>query len=511
MRKNAFKKLILAMVSVAVIVTGIPAYSEASSLPYQAYNYNYWEDIVYTPAAYEPDYVVAGLSLKYNGESIGNFVNPQDLCAADDGTIYLADTGNNRIVVLDSTAKRVLKTIDSFKNEGKDDTFNQPFGVAISEKNQLYVADSQNHRIVVLNEDGSLARIVDNPTAEVLEAGFVFVPLKVTVDYADRIYCVAQNMFEGIMVFETNGEFTGFFGTISVDITLWEKFWRRIASKEERAKSQLFIPTEFTGVDIDPDGFVYASNVDPNGLQGVRRLNPRGEDVIKKGSNDNLGGDLQISGSTDYAGPSQFTDVVYRYSGIYSCLDRKRGRVFTYDHEGNLLYIFGGIGQQDGNFQFPVAIENVGGDIVVLDGNKANITYFKETEYGRLINDAVSLRYDGDETQAVPIWQQVLLLDENNELANTGIGKAYLTSGDYVQAMKYLRLGMARSYYSVAFKRYRNDYLTAHANVILTVILILAVFLYAYPRLKKKGIIKPLFNKAEKRNSKADNKGEEDA
>ena len=42
----------------------------------------------------------------------------------------------------------------------------------------------------------------------------MFTPLKVSVDYAGRVYCVAQNMFEGIMVFDTNGQFTGFFGTI---------------------------------------------------------------------------------------------------------------------------------------------------------------------------------------------------------------------------------------------------------------------------------------------------------
>ena len=48
-----------------------------------------------------------------------------------------------------------------------------------------------------------------------------------------------------------------------------------------------------------------------------------GVDVIKKGENENVGGDLQITGSGDYAGASQFTDVVYRDNGIYSCLDRK--------------------------------------------------------------------------------------------------------------------------------------------------------------------------------------------
>ena len=472
-------------------------------VPYTTYNYNYWGDIVYTPAAYEPDRVVTGTDLTYDGKSIGSFVTPQDICVSDAGYIYLADTGNNRIVVMDSTMKTVTNIIDGFDNEGTPDTFNQPYGVAVSESDQIYIADSQNNRIVVLNQDGSLARIVSNPVSESLEDGYVFVPLKVTVDYADRVYCIAQNMFEGIMVFETNGQFAGFFGTISVDITLWEKFWKKLATKEERAKSQLFIPTEFTGIDIDPDGFVYASNIDANGIQGVRRLNPRGQDVIKKGPDNNLGGDLQIAGSTDYAGPSQFTDVVYRENGIYSCLDKKRGRIFTYDHEGNLLYIFGGLGTQVGTFKVPSSIESVGGDLVVLDSSNASVTYFKETEYGRLINQAVSLRYDGDEEQAVELWKQVLLLDENNELANTGIGKAYLTAGNYVEAMKYLEIGMARDYYSLAYKRYRNDILTRNADVYMTVIIGLIVVYVVYGKLKKHGVIKKLKNKtSEKRGGK---------
>ncbi len=499
MRVNKLLIRISALLAVAaVLFTSLPMRAEANELPYTTYNYNYWKDIVYTPAAYEPDFTVAGKDLTFNGEPVGKFVTPEDLCVSADGKIYLADTGNNRIVVMDSTMSNVYNIITTFDNNGKEDKFKQPYGVAISQTNQLYIADSQNHRIVVLNEDGSLARIIENPQAEVLDEGFVFVPLKVAVDYADRVYCVAQNMFEGIMVFETNGEFTGFFGTINVQISLWERFWRKLASKEERAKSQLFIPTEFTGVAIDPEGFVYASNIDPDGLQGVRRLNPKGEDVIKKGTNSNLGGDLQITGTTDYSGPSQFVDVTYRDHGIYSCLDRKRGRVFTYDHEGNLLYIFGGLGTQDGTFSLPAAIEDIDGDLLVLDANTAEVTYFKTTEYGRLINQAVGLRYDGDEAKAVDIWKRVLLLDENNELANTGIGKAYLTAGDYSKAMKYLKLGMARSYYSVAYKRYRNAYLTDHANTTLTVIIVIIAAIVVWVQLKKHGLIKPRAKAAEK-------------
>ncbi|MDE5596545.1 MAG: gluconolactonase, partial [Lachnospiraceae bacterium] len=292
--------------------------------------------------------------------------------------------------------------------------------------------------------------------------------------------------------------FTGYFGTIDVKITLWEKFWKRLASKEDRSKQQLYIPTEFTGIDIDDDGFVYASNIDSDGVQGVRRLNPKGEDVIQKGENENLGGDLIVGMYGTYAGPSEFTDVTYRGKGIYSLLDRKRGRIFTYDREGNLLYIFGGLGSQEGTFNTPIAIEAIGDQIIVLDAYNNSIVKFGETEYGTLINDAVGLRYDGDETQAIAKWQKVLKLDENNELANTGIGKAYLTAGDNKAAMKYLELGMIRKYYSIAWKRYRNEILIENINIIMTVVIILIVLNIVYKKLLKQRIVKMRQEKGQK-------------
>ena len=272
--------------------------------------------------------------------------------------------------------------------------------------------------------DDELVRIVENPQSDVLGNGFVFKPLKIAVDYADRIYCIAQNMFQGIMVFETDGNFSGFFGTINVTLSPWEKFWKKVATKEERKNQTLYIATEFTGIDIDTDGFVYATNIDATGEQGVRRLNPRGEDVIKKGRNKNVGGDLWISGYGTYGGPSQITDVVYRGHGIYSLLDRKRGRIFTYDHEGNLLYIFGGLGTQQGTFSTPAALEQWDGGLLVLDSTRGEIYRFAATEYGSLIDQAVALRHDGDAALAVELWARVLEIDESNELANAGIGQA---------------------------------------------------------------------------------------
>ena len=474
-----------------ILLLLLPAARADDTLPYDCYNYDHWNNILYTPAPYVPSGSLAGTDYTFRGEPVGAFRTPQDLCVSPDGSLYLADTGNNRVVVFSPDMKTVTDIITGFEENGAAQSFSSPSGVAVSESRRLYIADSQNHRIVILNPDGSFYRYVQDPRSEVLDENYVFTPLKVSVDYADRVYCVAQNMFQGIMVFTAEGDFTGFFGTISVKISLWEKFWRKVSTKEERSKQQLFIPTEFTGIDVDEEGFVYASNKDTDGIQAVRRLNPRGEDVIRKGARENLGGDLVFGSLGNYSGPSQIVDVVYRDHGIYSLLDARRGRIFTYDHEGSLLYIFGGLGTQSGTFRTPAAIEHVGSLLLVLDSQQACVNLFSETEYGSLINRAVALRFSGDETQAVDLWQQVLRLDENNELANAGIGKAYLSAGDNERALTYLRRGMNRAYYSVAFKRWRNEILRDNIGWVLTAAVVLAALLAVFlrvvrPKLREK-------------------------
>lgn len=482
-KQNLLKRTAAFLLMSAVLFISLGERAYAEELPYDTYNYSYREYIVMTPAAYVPDDAITGQMI-----GAGNFSEPQDFCVAEDGKVYVADTKNNRIVVLDKEMTQTVLVIDGFTHDGKEDTFNQPYGVCVSENGQLYVADSMNKRIVVMTPEGEFLKIIDNPQSEILEEGFEFVPLKVTVDYADRVYVISRNAFEGILVFESDGNFTGYFGTIEVKITLWEKFWRKIATKEERAKQQLFIPTEFTGMDVDDGGFIYATNIDSDGVQAVRRLNPQGKDVIQKGENENVGGDILTGAYGDYAGPSEITDVVYRGKGMYSLLDRKRGRIFTYDKEGNLLYVFGGLGSQKGTFNTPVAIEESDGQLLVLDAYHGSIMKFDPTEYGSLINQAVGLRYDGDETEAIDIWESVLRLDENNELANSGIGKAYLTAGENKTAMKYLKLGMNRKYYSVAWKRYRNEILTENMNVFMTLLVILVIAWVVYSKFFKKKV-----------------------
>ncbi|MCC8105510.1 MAG: NHL repeat-containing protein, partial [Clostridiales bacterium] len=212
--RRGFQKRLFSLLTAMLILALVPLQALADELPYDSYNYTYWNDIVYTPAPYVPAGSVTGDTL-----GIGNFAEPQDLYVSDAGLVYVADTGNNRIVVLNSDMDEVLQVIETFDNDGEEDTFSAPYGVFVSENEQLYVADSNNKRIVVLTLDGEFVKIVDNPQSNILEDGFVFTPLKVAVDYADRVYVICQNAFEGILVFDSEDSFIGYFGTIEVKIT----------------------------------------------------------------------------------------------------------------------------------------------------------------------------------------------------------------------------------------------------------------------------------------------------
>lgn len=461
------RKLFITVLLTAVLATvsTVPAFAE---VPYQSFNYDYWDDIVPSPAPYEPIESIDG--------SVGGkdgFNLPGDMSVAKNGDIYVADTGNNRIVVLDADFNR-KRVISGFDGQGKKETFHQPGGIVAGADGNIHIADTENHRIVSLKPDGTLLRTFGAPNNNITGSNFIFEPEKIGIDGAGRYYVVAKNVFQGLMNFDSGGNFFGFFGTIKVQSSFADKFWKLIATKAQKAQMQLFIPTEFSNLDIDGSGFVYATDLDYDSKQTIRRINPRGADVlVNYNPTKPICGDQKYRSSGPYSGPTKFVDIKVREKGIYSALDATRGRVYTYDSEGNLLYVFGGMGNQLGTFKMPAAIEAWSDKIYILDQNRGQITVFRPTRYGSLINTAVGLRFDGNESKAVQDWQDVLRLDSHYELAYDGIGKSLLAANKNKEAMTYLKKGMDKRYYSVAFRRYRTEWLKANGWLEITVILVI--------------------------------------
>lgn len=446
---------------ISLLATAMAPAANAAA-PYEAYTYNYYEDAVPLPAPFLPDRAVTGSTL-----GVGEFRQPNDIFVTNDGYIYILDSGNGRIIATDSDWN-VLRIIDSFDNNGTEDTFGNPNGIFVSDNKEIYIADTDKRRVVVLSNEGELIKIVENPQSDVLPANFEFAPLKVTADKANRIFVVARGIYEGIMQFDENGEFMGYVGTINVRVNFADRLWRALATDAQKAQMQLFIPTEFASVDIDDKGFIYAVSVDTYSSSNIRRLNPAGQDVLKRFSWFNPNGDVRYRTLGLNSGPSKLVDIKVLGSGMYIALDSLRARLFAYNDEGDMLYAFGGRGTQLGVFNTPVAVERIGDKLVVLDRGKNNIVVYKPTKFGSLVHQATALHYDGYSDEAVPLWEEVLRMNSNYDVAYLGIGKSYLMEKRNKEAMEYFKLGMQRKHYSTAFKRYRREVMQDNFGTFMT-------------------------------------------
>lgn len=90
------------------------------------------------------------------GSGSGKFQNPQGICVGDDDRVYVSDTGNDRIVCFESSD--FLGTFSVLGETGSDlGEFNQPVGCYVFNGN-LLVADVNNNRVQVipLNDDDSI-------------------------------------------------------------------------------------------------------------------------------------------------------------------------------------------------------------------------------------------------------------------------------------------------------------------------------------------------------------------
>jgi len=78
---------------------------------------------------------------------------PTGIAANENGEVYVADTGNHRIVKLFNPGHDLFFKDSIGKKGSAASEFNQPLGVAIDSRGRLHVTDSQNNRIQVFSAD----------------------------------------------------------------------------------------------------------------------------------------------------------------------------------------------------------------------------------------------------------------------------------------------------------------------------------------------------------------------
>lgn len=470
------KRILALVIAITIMTVSFPV-----SAAYANYTYDVWGD-----AYIEPDSYVAEMELDGSQIGVGHFSTPKDLFAAEDGQLYIADTGNHRIVILNSDFS-LNRVIASFTYKDNEEKFNQPSGVFVDKEGRLFVADTENHRIVVFNFGDECIAIYDTPEKMTELTDFEYRPIRISVDSAGRIFVVSQDLSKGMLELDSQGNFVSFFGATSVKENFVDLIWSRLLTREQKDNDSHSQPTEYSANDIDEDGFVYGTISAKLGYSvSIRRLNPMGEDVLRRMGNQDPVGDLDSVATSGSESSTQFIDICVHNNGSYSALDQLRGRVFTYDSDGNLLYVFGGIGQQQGEVTSPKAIERLSdGRFVVLDGGLQQLIFYKPTEYALWIEKAVTAQDLRQYKEAENYWRQILTMTTNSELAYVGVGKALFRQGSYKQAMEYFKLGNNREWYSKAFKEYRREALKEGFTYIIWGVVVLAGGVLAFKVVRK--------------------------
>lgn len=443
----------------------------SAQTPYASYTETEWNTSVPAPDAFVPEDRVYGRDF-----GVADFRSPTDLTFDSQGNLYVLES-SGRIVVLDADFQ-LVRVMDDIKDaQGQSSPLRDPRGIFVDDDGSIYVADAGNSRAVRLNQEGVIQTVFTKPDDAAYTAE-IYQPMKILCDNTGMVYILSEGVYQGLLQYTPEGEFTSFFGSAKIQLTpqlIIDRLWKSLLSQDARNNMRQYVPISFTSMDIDEKGFVYTcSYYTTNDVEQVRKLNHLGSNVFPY--TDNFGEEDTVHyKNTDYT--TNFTDICISSDQVLYVLDATRGRVYAFDQEGNRLFTFGTLGEMVGAFSQVTALDTYGGDVYVLDGQDNSITRFRPTEYGKQILEAVALYNDGQYEAALEPWRAVLRMNANYEIAYSGIGEAMMKMGNYEEAVRYFRLGYDRERESKAFAQYRSAVMRDNIGFVLVGLLALVVLL----------------------------------
>ncbi len=486
------RKISLILAGLLCLLLSLPALADT---PYKTYTVNGYGDVQETQTAY----MAAETIVKFGGEAMKT---PSDLYVTRDGTIYVADTGNSRILV--GNARNELIGIIG------QDVLKSPRGVFVTPDGHVYVADRDANIEIGRNEknrpitsgavyefdaDGTLLRTYVKPDNPLYGSDLSFLPIKVAVNDAGILFIVCESNTNGVVEISPleGGTFLGYFGTNYASVSLQTIIYRMILTDAQRAKMVSNIPSTPDNLDIDSRGLIYTVTRG-DGRRTLKRLNIAGINLIA----DSYGVD------TPAAVAAGNHDNVY--------VADQAGYIYEFDSNGELIFVFGG--KNDGTQRIGLASMVAAIDVdemdrlYLLDSNQSLIQMYAPTEFTNLLHQALRLYSLGRYTESKAPLEKVLDMNSLFDVANKAMGRAYFQEEDFDTALSYARLAKDREGYSDAFWEIRNAWLKEHITVVFVAVIVLFALWQAlkiidrkHPFLHK---IKSLLRRGEKKRYVAD-------
>lgn len=493
--------------------------SKTIVLASDAYVYNYYGEIIPVVAPFSIERTITKTDLvnKNSNTRPLRFEVIEDVFVGEE-YIYVVDSGDGgifgQIVVLDKEYNYITSISNVYDETGEQVTVDlisdnnevtnvpltlssgSPTGVFETDTGKLYIALKSGNRVVVLdstelitNKFGELTfKYITSFTKPMNLIGATgYEPYKIVVDSSERMYIVVESGREGILEMNADGSFSRYYGTNPPTVNLLDYFWRNIMSEVQLEQIDRIYAPPFSSIAIDSDGFKYAVTNSFDSEQMVYRFNSSGTDVLREMGHLPPIGDVATFAEEGLQ-RSMFVSIAVNEYGTYAILDKTLGRIFVYNFDGELLFAFGSLGEESGQFKNPSGIAWDGNKLIVTDKEYKTVTVFKPTEFGSKVLEATEAYHIGDFALSGSIWEEVAFLNSNYEIAYVGMGKKLLIEGKYKEALDYFKLGFNRTYYSLAYEGYRNEQLEDNFLLVASPILFLMGYvIYTEVKYSRKG------------------------
>lgn len=461
-------------------ITALAGSDSNYGLNYNSYIYDGQGNPVAVPPAYEYENSITGTDV-----SDEEFRNLEDVKYDGAGRIYFADSGNARVVVATSRLDPVT-VIDSYVEGGEEKEFVNPCAVEV-QGDSLYIADSEAGKIIRIhtNTFETLA-VYNRPSIPALGENYVYQPIDVAVDDAGYLYVIARDINQGLILVDAQGSFSSFLGAPEVSLKWNEILVRKLLPKRLWGQLGKNVPTEYNSVFINNKGFLYVTSQSAD-ISPIARLNAQGENILKYKDEAPCGDGIYLDKDGSPV-VSRFVDIVSSDNGMYFALDSARGRIFGYDEDGRLLYIFGHTGSQKDAVYAPTALELMDGKILVTDKTRNACLVFSQTSVGRNIDLAMTYHKSGEYDKERDMWLRVTAENSNYDIATIYLARLDIREGNYQEALIKLSSVQEKEYYAIALQSYRSQWLEQNAVWLALIVLVLAGGVIAIRLVLKKAV-----------------------
>jgi predicted membrane-bound mannosyltransferase/DNA-binding beta-propeller fold protein YncE len=181
---------------------------------------------------------------------------PRSLAFAKDGSMYVADSRNHRVLHLDVNGNILNEWgtyADGVNVPLENGTFNETWGIAVGPDGSVYVTDTWNHRIQKFSADGRFIKAWGTFGQGETPESF-YGPRGLAVDAEGRVYVVDTGN-KRIVIFDADGNYITEFGGAGFDPGLFD---------------------EPVGIAVDKNGTIYVTDTWNQRIQTFTRFESDG-------------------------------------------------------------------------------------------------------------------------------------------------------------------------------------------------------------------------------------------